>query len=85
MGIKQIFATVAVGVEAAAVEPAEAPVARAAAPRRSDRLSSVGGASASILGHAGGSNRHCEIPLGIKMVVIMKEVDMHFFLNIFFI
>lgn len=75
VGLKYVFVIVAVGAVAAVAVAAAAPVARAAAPLRSARLSSVVGASANISAHAGGSNRPCVTPLGIKTEVIMMEVN----------
>lgn len=75
MVLKYSVVIVAVVAVAAAAAAAEALVARAAAPRRSVRLSSVGGASASTSGRAGGSSRRCEILLGTRTEVTMMEVN----------
>ena len=76
--LKYCVMIVAVGVAApVAVEPegAAAPAGRAAAPLRSVRLSSVGGANASTSGRAGGSSRRYVILPGTKTEVTMMEVN----------
>lgn len=74
---------VAVVAAVAAAADEEVRVAKAAARLRNVLQSSAGGVNVNISGHAGGSSLRFVTHPGIRMEVIMKEVNISTFLYIF--